>query len=179
MSTHFFRFLTAVSSRWPWSHHVIRISWTRCQRSPAAHEARAEFKSVGSACVHEEENHSADGSCTTEWCWLITRWHDTTPWLVLEDIPRTSDHAVALCLTVVPEEPPADHVVVNYQKVVLEERAVHKRRHQRTENMEKTSATSASGGKKPTRTGWTGRAQQLTLGSNTCEEKTKAGEHAK
>ena len=62
-------------------------------------------------------------------------------------------------LTVVPEEPPADHVVVNYQEVALEERAVHKRRRQRTENIERTTATSASGGKKPTRTGWTVRAQ--------------------
>ena len=56
-------------------------------------------------------------------------------------------------------EPPADHVAVNYQKVALEERAVHKRRHQRTEKTERTTATSASGGKKPTRTGWTVRAQ--------------------
>ena len=162
MSTHsffFFRFLTAVSSRWPWSHHFIRISLTRCQRSPAAHEARAEFRSVGGAYVHEKEKHSADGSCTTEWCWLITPWHSTSQWLVLEDIPRTSGDAVAKCLTVVPEEPPADHVVVNYQKVALEERAVHKRRHQRTENIERTTATRASGGKKPTRTGWTVRAQ--------------------
>ena len=57
------------------------------------------------------------------------------------------------------EEPPADHVVEQYQKVALEARAVHKRRHQRTDRKERTTATSASGGKKPTRTDWTVRAQ--------------------
>ena len=85
---------------------------------------------------------------------------------------------IVSCLTVVPEEPSADHVVY-YQKVALEERAVHNRRYQRTENIERTTATNASGGKTPTRTGWTVRAQSLSIGSNTCEEKTKAGEHAK
>ena len=51
----FFRFLTAVSSRWPWSHHFIRISLTRCQRSPAAH------RSVGApACTRKRNIQQMD-----------------------------------------------------------------------------------------------------------------------
>ena len=61
MSTHLFRFLTAVSPRWPWSHHFIRISLTRCQRSLAAHEARAEFRSVEApACTRKRNVHQMD-----------------------------------------------------------------------------------------------------------------------
>ena len=41
---------------------------------------RIQMRGGGGACVHEKEKHSADGSCTTEWCWRITPWHSTSQW---------------------------------------------------------------------------------------------------